>query len=234
MRGLTSGVAAAVIAFACLMPAGAAMAQDDRRETVQTRSRPDLDPLGLRLGSFLLYPALTLGLGFDDNVFRTERDRDADLIARIVPRFRLLSDWNNHALEVAGSVDAGLHMAEEREDYEDAALGFAGRIDVRRTTKFFGGAQFEHLHENRGAPDAQLGAEPTKFNRASANLGVSQQFNRLSLVGEGRYVNLNYSDVSAVGGGSINNDDRDRDIYLLALRAGYEILPGFDPFARGS
>ena len=234
MRGLTSGVAAAAVAVACLMPAGGLTAEDERRETVQTRPRPDLDPLGFRLGSFLLYPALTLGLEFDDNVFRTERDRDADLIARIVPRFRLQSDWNNHALEIAGNVDAGLHAFEEREDYTDAALGLAGRIDVQRATRLFGGAQFEHLHEDRGAPDAQLGAEPTRFNRASANFGISQRFNRLSLTGEGRYVNLNYSDVPAAGGGSINNDDRDRDIYLLALRAGYEILPGFEPFVRGS
>ncbi|HXH25510.1 MAG TPA: outer membrane beta-barrel protein, partial [Vicinamibacterales bacterium] len=72
------------------------------------------------------------------------------------------------------------------------------------------------------------------FNRATANLGISQRFNRVSLVGEGRYVNLNYVDTPAAGAGEINNDDRDRDVYVLALRAGYEIVPRFEAFVRGS
>src|SRR3546814_18048169 len=53
--------------------AGVAQEVDERKITVATRPKPELDPIGVRIGSFLLYPSIDLGLEFDDNVYRTEK-----------------------------------------------------------------------------------------------------------------------------------------------------------------
>jgi hypothetical protein len=49
--------------------------QWDRREftgqSVRTRPRPELDPLGIRVGSFRFYPSLEIGGRYEDNVFRS-------------------------------------------------------------------------------------------------------------------------------------------------------------------
>ena len=41
--------------------------------TVASRERPDFDPLGTRIGSFMLRPQVEEGLGYDDNVFGASR-----------------------------------------------------------------------------------------------------------------------------------------------------------------
>ncbi|HEY5608680.1 MAG TPA: outer membrane beta-barrel protein, partial [Alphaproteobacteria bacterium] len=43
----------------------------ERGETVMSRARPDYDPIGLRLGGFVLYPELWLQESYDSNIFAT-------------------------------------------------------------------------------------------------------------------------------------------------------------------
>src|SRR3546814_3726913 len=110
---------------------------------------------------------------------------------------RFVSDWNNHALEFGASADAGRYADNSSEDYTDWGVGTSGRIDYTRATQFFGGAQYEGLHEDRGSPDGTAGEEPTLFERASLNLGTSHRFNRVTLTGEGRLIDLDFDDVRA-------------------------------------
>src|SRR5512143_1338967 len=43
-------------------------------ETVATRVRPELEPLGIRAGSFLILPKLGVDGTYNDNVFATNHD----------------------------------------------------------------------------------------------------------------------------------------------------------------
>ena len=61
--------------------------QWDRREfagqSVRTRPRPELDPLGIRVGSFRFYPILEIGGRYEDNVFRSPSNEKGDLVATV-------------------------------------------------------------------------------------------------------------------------------------------------------
>ena len=83
-------IPAAVAAVLCLGPAVAQ--EPERGATVTERSRPELDPLGLRLGSFLVYPRLAVGERFDDNIFAVDDNWDADFITTVTPDARIQSD----------------------------------------------------------------------------------------------------------------------------------------------
>src|SRR4051794_404066 len=48
--------------------------------TVQSRAHPDYDPLGTRLGTFVLRPQLEQGFGYDDNVFGGTSKRGSWLV----------------------------------------------------------------------------------------------------------------------------------------------------------
>ena len=52
-----------------LSPAQLAPAQENAAQSVRDRPKADYDALGIRAGSFLLYPQLTSKLVFDSNVF---------------------------------------------------------------------------------------------------------------------------------------------------------------------
>ena len=48
------------------------IAQELRRgASVLDRPKPELDPLGVRAGSFLIFPKVEVGTAYDDNVFAT-------------------------------------------------------------------------------------------------------------------------------------------------------------------
>ena len=68
---------------------GAAWGQDadaeDPNVTVQDRERPDFDPLGIRAGSFLVFPELSVEGGYDSNVFATDDAEEDDLFSTIRP-----------------------------------------------------------------------------------------------------------------------------------------------------
>src|SRR5262245_66377031 len=56
-------------------------------QSVFQRPRPDYDPLGLRFGSWLFYPEMTVAAAYDDNIFATESDRTDDFIFTATPAF---------------------------------------------------------------------------------------------------------------------------------------------------
>src|SRR5512144_3388111 len=66
-------------------------------ETVATRARPELEPLGIRAGSFLIYPKLGVDGTYNDNVFATNHNVKDDFITDIKPEVSVESDWANHA-----------------------------------------------------------------------------------------------------------------------------------------
>src|SRR3546814_16920173 len=88
-------------------------------------------------------------------IYRTEKNRESDFVGHFGPKMRFVSDWNNHALEFGASADAGRYADNSSEDYTDWGVGTSGRIDYTRATQFFGGAQYEGLHGDRGSPDGQ-------------------------------------------------------------------------------
>ena len=59
--------------------------EPDPNIPVQHRPRPDYDPLGIRAGSFLVFPSLTLSGLYDSNVFATKHDTDSDVAGIVAP-----------------------------------------------------------------------------------------------------------------------------------------------------
>ncbi len=205
-----------------------------RGETVTSRPRPELDPLGIRAGSFLVFPRLGLEEDYSDNIFATDDDEESDFITRVQPGLRVESDWNNHALSVFGNADIGRYIDNDGEDYEDLRLGMAGRLDVRRSTNLRARFAYEEGHEERASPDERTGAEPTEFSVLGGGLRGFHNFGRVNLTLDSDLASIDFDDVPTSQGTVIDNDDRDRNEYEVALRAGYEIVPDYEAFLRGS
>jgi len=205
-----------------------------RGETVTNRERPDFDPLGARVGSFVVLPRLNLDGELNDNIFSTDTGEQGDFITTISPNVVVQSDWSNHMLRLQGGADVGRYVDNDGEDFEDYEFNANGRVDVTRRTKLRGGAGYRVEHEDRSSPDDVSGIEPTTFDVLSANLEGSQTFNRVTLTLGGAFDQFDFDDVGTGGGGSINNDDRDRDIYEGSVQVSYEFAPEYEAFVRGT
>ncbi len=207
--------------------------EPERGETVTSRVRPELDPLGARIGGFLLYPKLSLGEELNDNIFAVDDDKDLDFITTVTPSLRLRSDWNNHALNVDGALAVGRYVDHQSENFEDFRVGIDGRVDIMRNSNASALVRYSELHEERSSPDEQSGREPTEYSVTNFLLSYFHRFNRLSFDIDGTARIIDFDDV-ATSTGVINEDDRDRTIVQGAVRAGYEIVPEYEAFIRAT
>src|SRR5690606_3242138 len=196
-----------------------------RGATVTERSRPDDDPVGVRLGGFFLLPALSVQESYNSNIFATESNEESDFITSIEPKLDLRSNWNNHALNLHADARVVRFADFDSEDFEDYTLAADGRVDVQRDLRLFGGVAHMLRHEQRSSPNDQGGREPTEYEVSTINLGVEKQFNRLSTRLDAKRDFISYDDVRTGAGGTIDQCDRDREQTEIGLRAGYEIAP---------
>lgn len=64
----------------------------ERGVSVNERPRPDFEPEGLRIGTFLLFPQLGLEERYNTNIYAQRNDAKDDFISRLQPELRLESD----------------------------------------------------------------------------------------------------------------------------------------------
>src|SRR5689334_1882969 len=62
-------------------------------ETVTQRPRPELDPLGFRLGEYFWFPRAELDEAYNSNIFAISSPKTSDLITVLGPGFDLLSNF---------------------------------------------------------------------------------------------------------------------------------------------
>ncbi len=190
------------------------------------------EALGTPLGAFIVYPSLTLGTEYNDNIFATDDGEEDDVIFRIRPEVRVISDWDNHLLQFLASGDLARYVDHTSENTSGFRFLADGRIDVLRDTFATLNAGVAQTFEERGSPDDVNGEEPTKELTYGGGAGFSHRFNRLWLELNGDVTWRDFSDVDAAGGGQINNDDRDRVEYSTSQRLGYDFNPEVAAFLQ--
>jgi hypothetical protein len=211
-----------------------------RGDTVEGRARPQYDPLGQRMGSFVLFPELVVQEQYESNIFRDENDEEDDFLTRVMPNLTLQSDWNNHQLQLETGGDFGFYKDNSDEDFQDYFAGASGRIDIRRSTQLRLRTRYSHDHESRESPDdANSGAlnvadEPTELDIYSLGAALRHDFGRINATLGGTFDRVSFDDPDAVVGPDVVEHDRDRNIYEGTLRVGYEIVPEYEAFVLGS
>jgi hypothetical protein len=203
-----------------------------RGETVRSRSRPEFDALGLHVGAFYMFPSVTNGIQYNDNIFAAHSNAESDFIYTLQPQLAVRSDWSRHAVTVGVGGDLGFYFDNTDENYKDGYASAGGRLDITRDTLLRGRVKLERDHEQRGDPDDVRGAEPTVFYTFAGGLEGSHRFNRLTISAGGDITRYEYDDVDATGGGTIDQEDRNRLLYRPAAKAAYEFHPGYSAFVR--
>lgn len=205
----------------------------DRNVAVTQRGRPELEALGLRAGSVMIYPQLQFDLGHDNNVLASDTGRQADSFGRFTPRVDLESDWSRHALRASAEAALTRYRDLSNENTDTWRVSGFGRLDVQRDTQVTGGADAARLFEPRTASNTpQAIADPIEFDARTAFLGVSHTLNRVRLTGRADVRRYDYRDGRTVGGALVEQDDRDQTTYEGLARVDYAISPATAVFAR--
>lgn len=233
--GRLFGQATLVVAGLCLVAPVDLLAEDIRGQGVAERQYDAFTPQGVRMGSFVLRPSLTVSEAYDSNVFASETDVVDDFVTDTNVNLVLESDWANHSVQFEGDIEQSLHASQTSEDGLVWRVAGAARIDVLADTQINVGFLYGSLTEERGTPDAVgAAAEPTEFSEVGVSLSLAQTFNRLSMEISGAYTELDFEDTPLVGGGVDDNDDRDRSVLEVVVQVGYEWVADTVVFLRGT
>jgi hypothetical protein len=204
-----------------------------RGASILDRPKPELDPLGVRAGSFLIFPKVEVGTTYDDNVFATENDEEGDFIFQVLPTITAQSDFSRHQLRFSAGADVGRYADNTSENYIDYFATGSGRFDITADSALLSNLSYRQLHEDRGDPDSSDNAsEPIEFSRTNAELAYQQRFNRVTgRIGIGAE-NEDYDDVASITGETLDQDLRDKWAYSAVGQVGYDLYPGYQPFLR--
>jgi len=202
-------------------------------ETVLNRGRPDYDPLGIRLGSFIVHPTLAVAGTYDSNIFATPSGETSDFFVTEIPSLSIGSDWNQHAVSLTMSGAFKQYASHSSEDVNNFTTEASGRYDVSNGEYLSADTIYELLHEDRSNPNAVTTAKnPIEYKVMGGDLVYVHQKARLGFRIDNTLTAYDFNNASTAAGVTIPQNFRDRIEYVVAPRLNYEIIPGYNAFLR--
>ncbi|MBV9556215.1 MAG: outer membrane beta-barrel protein [Pseudolabrys sp.] len=203
----------------------------------KAHTEPD-DPyaaLGIKSGSFLLYPAIELSVGRNSNPSQVPGGRAATLYTA-APELRVQSDWSRHELkaDLRGSYTG--YSPDETPSLSRPYFNgkVDGRVDVTKNDRIDLGTRGLVSTDNPNSPNLQAGLSKLPvYTTIGGNAGYTHRFNRLDIGVKADAERTVYQSSQLTDGTTASNEDRNYNQYGGTLRAGYEISPGLKPYIEG-
>ena len=200
----------------------------------------DLDPyvpIGIRLGSFLLFPELDVGADLTNNVLDTHFDTRSDIGPELKPRLRLDSNWGRHYLGFEANADRIWYSDFPIADTKNYQVLGRGRLDITSRTHLSGEIEKSQVQENPSSISiTDISNANTAVLEQHATAGLDHTFNRLSVKLIGTVADYNYADASdpTLAGPVPFVDIRDYRETLGIVRSTYEFQSSWAGFIETS
>lgn len=202
---------------------------------VLDRARPEYDAMGVPLGIFLLYPTFAVEASGDDNIYRTPGTTVNDLFWTFSPRLDLRSQWSRDTLQFYAQLDGYQYDVHDTESRTNWIAGGTGEMAVANGTTVDVNASYLGTHESRSSPDISVFAlSPTAYTQLHTDAAILSQPGPLGLSAGASFNRYVYDPTALIGGGMLDNADRDSNIVEMFGKALYEFGPGRSVFARAS
>ena len=202
----------------------------DNRAIQRLARLEPFDPIGIKIGSFVLFPEVELDTAWNSNVFRAP-SAQSDTAFEFRPSARFVSNWSRHALEFRGTGGLSYFNEFNSENDKSYLLESRGRLDVTRRTNLQALISREQALESRSALDASTAGSRTTQITERAEGALNHRFNRLSLQFRGSVTDFAFGETENLGV-STSNSDRDYTVTEETARATWEFKPTLSAFTE--
>ena len=182
---------------------------------------------GISAGQFRIFPSVTAGVFYDDNVFATHSNRQGSWGGLVRPELGITTAGRNYAVEARGFVEDRWYSRFHSEDQINGAAGLAATAMPDPDTQLIGKLRYVRAHEDRGAGESEIFGgfdNPVAFDTFEASGAINKRFNRwwTSLGAAASWVHY---DTPTIGGIPIDQSYRNGDIEVVSGRVGYVVAP---------
>jgi hypothetical protein len=206
----------------------------DPGQPVRLPRSEDADPFaapGLNLGSFVIRPAIEIGVAATDNAAGTE-DKIGAVGLVLAPELNIRSEDDRHEI-VADIRAASVFYDREEFDSVTADARVAARYELTSRTALAAEIGYSRFEEGFTDPDTPgAAAERPVVNELDAALGIEQRFGRLGIGLTGFVDRSMHEDVPLTGGGTASREELDNTEYGVRVRTGYEATASLTPFTE--
>jgi len=207
---------------------------------VRQRVRDEFTPMGLRLGSFQVYPTVAVGAGYDSNLFANPTNRKGAALVQFEPSISARSDISNGEIRLDASSRLTRFPGNGDGDETSYRLSASGRYTVAQSTDLEAGAQREQLVERRdssGRPDGVV--TPIRFFQTQAYMRLRRDNGTFRALANVDYTVFDFRSTQALSSTGeiidvINQNARDQNSLRASLRGEYMITMGLSVFAEGT
>ncbi|WP_018181454.1 outer membrane beta-barrel protein [Kaistia granuli] len=202
-----------------------------RARTTDANDASSFDPLGIRMGSFIVLPSVELRGGYTSNAAGSSTGGPSGVLT-VVPDLIVRSDWSRHELGLAlhGTYDYFTDTSVAPQPTVNAEAN--ARIDLPRDWALRLRANYNYDTQSISSLDYPTGVnEPPGVNTYAAGATLDGSVGRVALQLRSGLVATEYENGMA-GDVVVPQGDRDNTLTSVAARVGYEVTPAFTPFVE--
>ncbi len=204
----------------------------DRRPARLARFEP-FQAVGVRVGSFTVFPEAEIGLLGQNNLFRSSSKIRRDVSFDVRPVVRVVSNWRVHALEFRSTGFTTFHNEFKKENDKAYLIEARGRLDISRRTNLVALTSEERTQEVRGSINAASATgQRANIDTQRAALTLNHTFNRLSVQIRGSLTQTDFAPVDTGNGVIASNAARDNMFREAAARATWAFKPTLQAFTE--
>lgn len=197
------------------------------------KPRPDenpFEPVGLRLGSFVLRSSLEQGIVATSNADSSTGGRSA-VLSETTLRLNATSDWETHAAAI--NAYGGFRKTLSGQEVRDLAGGIEGSLELEfaNDLRATGGLAYTVSPESATSPVVVAGPDRATLQTIDLGLGLEKDIGNLRLGLAGEATRELYGNADLPSSGTAQKD-RNSTLYAGTLRVGYELSPAITPFGE--
>ena len=197
----------------------------DENTPVTSRSHPEYDALGVHVGSFTMYPRISLSGTYDDNIFGLP-NKTSGFIASAAPSADFVSNWTRPALEFNLRYERDEYADQPSESSNEFALSSTGRLDIDHASAATFRLNVAELTESRTAPDSFVGLrDPVRYDVLTTGGSIYREFNRYRVEAELTNSLYSFFNTRLIGGGFFDESSRDEDSTSERFRGSWAESP---------
>lgn len=195
-----------------------------RNQGVRDRKKPELEQLGLNVGSFRVLPSVLAGVGYTSNVIGAQTNSRADGYGEISPEISVQSQWTRHALSATVSYDGLRYFNTKAKNQDGFVARIDGALDVHEQSQIVGSVSYRRTYEDQQeATFPANGGGAIAVERPQALLRATYVTNRVRWTASTDYNGFRYSDTVSTTGAILDLSYRNRDVYRASGRVEYLI-----------